>query len=81
MFEGRPLIVTAQLEASQVEFTVLHNRNGSAFFDLTHIHFCVSAWHNEVGDAYGNDVPVQHGFDEIVKDDFATLRQMLQRRR
>jgi hypothetical protein len=35
------LIVTAQLEASQVELTVLHNRNGSAFFDLTHIHFCV----------------------------------------
>jgi hypothetical protein len=28
------LIVTAQLEASQVELTVLHNRNGSAFFDL-----------------------------------------------
>jgi hypothetical protein len=37
------LIVTAQLEASQVELTVLHNRNGSAFFDLTHIHFCVPA--------------------------------------
>ena len=33
-FEGRPLIVTAQLEASQVELTVLHKRNG-AFFDLT----------------------------------------------
>jgi hypothetical protein len=42
MFEGRPLIVTAQLEASQVELTVLHKRNG-AFFDLTRIHFCVPA--------------------------------------
>ena len=43
MFEGHPLIVTAQLEASQVELTVLHKRNGSAFFDLTRIHFCVPA--------------------------------------
>jgi hypothetical protein len=42
MFEGRPLIVTAQLEASQVELTVLHKRNG-AFFDLTRLHFCVPA--------------------------------------
>ncbi len=39
MFEGRPLIVTAKLEASQVELTVLHKRNG-AFFDLTRLHFC-----------------------------------------
>jgi hypothetical protein len=36
MLEGHPLAVT-QLEASQVELTVLH-RNG-AFFDLTRIHF------------------------------------------
>jgi internalin A len=38
-------------------------------------------WHNEVGDmlAYVNDVLHPHGFDEIVKDDFAALRQMLQR--
>jgi hypothetical protein len=35
------LAVTAQLETSQVELTVLH-RNG-AFFDLTRIHFCVPA--------------------------------------
>jgi hypothetical protein len=42
MFDGHPLIVTAQLEASQVELTVLQNRNG-AFFDLTRIHFCVPA--------------------------------------
>ena len=40
-------------------------------------------WHNEVGDmlAYVNDVLVPHGFDEILKDDFAALRQMLSRRR
>jgi hypothetical protein len=31
--------------------------------------------------AYVNDVLHPHGFDEIVKDDFAALRQMLQRHR
>jgi hypothetical protein len=38
---------------------------------------------NEVGDmlAYVNDVLVPHGFDDIVKDDFASLRQMPSRRR
>jgi hypothetical protein len=40
-------------------------------------------WHNEGGDmlAYVNDVLHPHGFDEIMKDDFAALRQMLKRRR
>jgi internalin A len=40
-------------------------------------------WHNEVGDmlAYINDVLAPRGFEEIVKDDFAGLRQMLQGRR
>jgi internalin A len=39
-------------------------------------------WHNEVGDmlAYVNDVLHPRGFDEIVKDNFASLRQMLRRR-
>ena len=39
-------------------------------------------WHNRIGDmlAYLNDVLSPHGFDDIVKDDFAALRQMLQRR-
>ena len=39
-------------------------------------------WHNRIGDmlAYVNGVLVPHGFDEIVKDAFASLRQMLQRR-
>jgi hypothetical protein len=38
-------------------------------------------WHNRIGDmlAYVNDVLAPHGFDEILKDDFAALRQMLQR--
>jgi internalin A len=36
-------------------------------------------WHNRIGDmlAYVNDKLVPHGFDEIVKDDFAALRRML----
>jgi internalin A len=39
-------------------------------------------WHNRIGDmlAYMNDVLTPHGFDEIPKDDFAALRQMLPRR-
>jgi hypothetical protein len=39
-------------------------------------------WHNEVGDmlAYVNDVLAPRGFEEIVKDNFAGLRQMLERR-
>jgi hypothetical protein len=38
-------------------------------------------WHNRIGDmlAYVTDVLTPHGFDEIVKDDFAALRQMLSR--
>jgi internalin A len=40
-------------------------------------------WHNHVGDilAHVNDVLHPHGFEAIVKDDFAGLHQMLQRRR
>jgi hypothetical protein len=36
-------------------------------------------WHNRIGDmlAYLNDVLSPHGFDDIVKDNFAGLRQML----
>ena len=39
-------------------------------------------WHLDIGEmlTYINDVLCPHGFDEIVKDDFAALRQMLQRR-
>jgi len=40
-------------------------------------------WHNRVGDmlAYANDVLKPRGFEEIVRDDFAALRQMLQSKR
>ncbi len=36
-------------------------------------------WHNRIADilAYINDVLAPHGFDDIVKNDFAGLRQML----
>jgi hypothetical protein len=38
-------------------------------------------WHLDIGEmlTYVNDVLSPHGFDEILKDDFAALRQMLQR--
>jgi internalin A len=40
-------------------------------------------WYNHVGHmlTHGNDMLRPHGFEDIVKDDFAALRQMLQRRR
>ena len=40
-------------------------------------------WHLDIGEmlTYVSDVLCPHGFDEIVKNDFAALRQMLQRRR
>jgi hypothetical protein len=40
-------------------------------------------WHNRTGDmlAYANDKLHPHWFDEIVKDDFAGLRQILEQRR
>ena len=36
-------------------------------------------WHNRIADilAYINDVLAPHGFDDIVRDNFAELRQML----
>ena len=57
------------------------------FKDLAEADFrlykAMQEWHNRIGDmlAYVNDKLVPHGFDEIVKDDFAALRQMLQRHR
>jgi internalin A len=56
------------------------------FKDLAEADFrlykAMQEWHNRIGDmlAYVNDKLVPHGFDEIVKDDFAALRQMLQQR-
>ena len=40
-------------------------------------------WYVDVGNilSHINDVLSPHGFDEIAKDNFAALRQMLQRRR
>ena len=40
-------------------------------------------WHLDIGEilAHVSDVLVPYGFDEIVKDDFAALRQMLERHR
>jgi hypothetical protein len=37
-------------------------------------------WYNHVGSmlTYVNEVLHPHGFEDIVKDDFAALRQMLQ---
>ena len=39
-------------------------------------------WHLDVGNmlSYINDALVPHGFDEIVKDDFAKLRQFVSER-
>ena len=36
-------------------------------------------WHNRIADilAYINDVLAPHGFDDIVKDNFARVRKML----
>jgi hypothetical protein len=56
------------------------------FKDLGEVDFrlykAMQEWHNRIGDmlAYVNDVLTPHGFDDIVKDDFASLRQMLSRR-
>jgi internalin A len=56
------------------------------FKDLAEADFrlykAMQEWHHWIGDmlAYVNDVLTPHGFNEIVKDDFAALRQMLQRR-
>jgi internalin A len=56
------------------------------FKDLGEVDFrlykAMQDWHNRIGDmlAYVNDVLTPHGFDDIVKGDFAGLRQMLSRR-
>ena len=57
-----------------------HQHLGERDFSL---YKAMKDWHNHVGDmlAYVNDVLTPHGFDEIVKDDFAGLRQLLRGRR
>jgi hypothetical protein len=60
---------------------------GAALKDLAEADFRLSKamqeWHNRTGDmlAYANDKLHPHWFDEIVKDDFAGLRQILEQRR
>jgi hypothetical protein len=39
--DGRPIVVTRQLEAGQAEITVLHRRSGE--FAFSNLHFCVEA--------------------------------------
>jgi hypothetical protein len=66
----------AEFKAMERDFTHLGEE------DLK-LYKAMKRWQNEVGDmlAYINDVLVPQGFDDIVKDDFAALRQMLQRPR
>jgi internalin A len=66
----------AEFKAMEEKFRQL----GTADFAL---YRSMQEWHNRIGDmlAYVNDVLTPHGFDEIVKDDFAALRQMLERHR
>jgi internalin A len=65
----------AEFEGMELNFKDL----GEADFRL---YKSMQEWHNRIGDmlAYLNDVLAPHGFDDIVRDDFAALRQMLQRR-
>jgi internalin A len=62
----------AEFEKMELHFKDL----GEADFRL---YKSMQEWHNRIGDmlAYVNDKLVLHGFDEILKDDFAALRQML----
>jgi internalin A len=65
----------AEFKAMEQDFTHLGEE------DLR-LYKAMKRWHNEVGDmlTYVNDVLHPHGFEDIVKDDFAGLHQMLRRR-
>jgi internalin A len=62
----------AEFEEMELNFKDL----GEADFRL---YKSMQEWHNRIADilAYINDVLCPHGFDEIVKDDFAGMRRML----
>jgi internalin A len=74
---------------------LVYTKHWRAEFEEMELHFkdlaesdfrlykAMQEWHNRIGDmlAYVNDKLSPHGFDEIVKDGFAALRQMLMRRR
>ena len=64
----------AEFEEMELHFKDL----GEADFRL---YKAMQEWHNRIGDmlAYVNDKLHPQGFDEIVKDDFASLRHMLER--
>jgi hypothetical protein len=49
-------------------------------FSVRYIYKSMQKWHLDIGEmlTYVSDVLCPHGFDEIVKDDFAAFRQMLQ---
>jgi Leucine-rich repeat (LRR) protein len=72
----------AYAEHWETEFKAMEQHLTRLGEDDLKLYRAMRRWHNEVGDmlAYVNDKLVPHGFDEIVKDDFAGLRQMLQRR-
>lgn len=71
------LVYTKHWRAEFEEMELHFKDVGEADFRL---YRAMQEWHNRIGDmlAYVTDVLTPHGFDEIVKDDFAALRQMLQ---
>jgi hypothetical protein len=70
------LVYTKYWEKEFEEMSQHYRELGQADFRL---YKSMQEWHNRIGDmlAYLNDVLALHGFDDIVKDDFAGLRQML----
>ena len=73
----------AYAEHWEAEFKAMEDKFRHLAESDFRLYKAMQEWHNRIGDmlAYVNDVLVPHGFDEIVKDDFASLRQMLQQRR
>jgi len=73
----------AYAEYWEMEFKAMEQHFTHLGEEDLRLYKAMKRWHNEVGDVltYVNDVLGPHGFDEIVKDDFAALRQMLSRHR
>ena len=71
----------AYAEHWEAEFKAMEDKFRHLAESDFRLYKAMQEWHNRIGDmlAYVNDVLTPHGFDEIVKDDFAALRQMLQR--
>jgi internalin A len=70
------LVYTKHWRAEFEEMELNFKDFGEADFRL---YKSMQEWHNRIGDilAYLNDVLAPRGFDDIVKDNFAGLRQML----